>query len=341
MVILGRTPAEKGSKPTKNKSGIKLSQAKTELKGITTKTYSEEQAEMLKKPYKCVTCGKRFTTQTNNFSYSQSPLYDGNNHYLPTCVHCIDNLVEQYTGILGSQNEAIKRVCLHYDIYVSDSLLNSCKKIDANRSRIKNYIKQCNLQQNAGKTYDTYLKETRDGVIESIEQYDQLKEQGEISTTKAALERWEGIGFLADSDYKILEDHYKMLKKQNPNVDNNQEIFIKDLCYIKLLQMKALKDSRSDDFDKFTKSYRETFKQAGLKTIQETDSSNDEVLGVTLSVISQYTPEEYYKDKKLYKDFDGLGEYITRFMFRPLKNLLTGSTDRDKEYHVKGDSDDE
>lgn len=105
--------------------------------------------------------------------------------------------------------------------------------------------------------------------------------------------------------------------------------------------MKALKDSRSDDFDKFTKSYRETFKQAGLKTIQETDSSNDEVLGVTLSVISQYTPEEYYKDKKLYKDFDGLGEYITRFMARPLKNLLTGSTDRDKEYCVKGDADDE
>lgn len=338
---MARKSVEKGSKPTQNKSGIKTKQIETELKGIKTKSYSEEQEEMMKKPYRCVTCGKRYSSQANNFSYSQSPLYDGNNHYLPTCVSCVDNLVGQYTELLGSQNEAIKRVCLHYDIYVSDSLLNSCKKIDANRSRIKNYIRQCNMQQNAGKTYDSYLKETREGVIESLEHYDQLKEQGEINTSKVALERWEGIGFLADSDYKILEDHYKMLKKQNPNVDNNQEIFIKDLCYIKLLQMKALKDSKSDDFDKFTKSYRETFKQAGLKTVQETDSSNDEVLGVTLGVISQYSPEEYYKDKILYKDFDGLGEYVTRFVLRPLKNLLMGTTDRDKEYCVKGDSDEE
>src|SRR5574344_1286256 len=339
--MMARKSVEKGSKPTKNKSGIKTKQIETELKGIKTKSYSEEQEEMMKKPYRCVTCGKRYSSQANNFSYSQSPLYDGNNHYLPTCVSCVDNLIGQYTELLGSQNEAIKRVCLHYYIYVSDSLLNSCKKIDANRSRIKNYIRQCNMQQNAGKTYDSYLKETREGVIESLEHYDQLKEQGEINTSKVALERWEGIGFLADSDYKILEDHYKMLKKQNPNVDNNQEIFIKDLCYIKLLQMKALKDSKSDDFDKFTKSYRETFKQAGLKTVKETDSSNDEVLGFTLGVISQYSPEKYYKDKILYKDFDGLGEYVTRFVLRPLKNLLMGTTDRDKEYCVKGDSDEE
>jgi hypothetical protein len=336
-------PRSAGQNSRKNKSGIKTKQVTTnpELKSIKATTDTEEQSEILKKPYKCVTCGKRYSKQTNNFSYSQSPLYNGNNHFLPTCVSCIDNLVEQYTEILGNQDDAIKRVCLHYDMYVDDKTIDSCKKISVNRSCIKNYIKMCNLQQNNGKTYDTYLKEISDGVIESMEHYDQLKEQGEVTTSKAALERWEGIGFLKDSDYKTLEDHYKMLKKQNPNVDNNQEIFIKDLCYIKLWQMKALKESRSDDFDKFTKLYRDTFKQAGLKTVQEVDTSNDETVGVTLSVISQYTPEEYYANKKLYKDFDGLGEYVTRFMTRPLKNLLKGTTERDKEYCVKGDLDED
>ena len=65
-------------------------------------------------------------------------------------------------------------------------------------------------------------------------------------------------------------------------------------------------------------------------------------MGVTLATIAQYTPEEYYKDKKLYKDFDGLGDYFDRFVKRPLKNLMTGSIERDSEYCVKeksGDAD--
>ena len=51
-------------------------------------------------------------------------------------------------------------------------------------------------------------------------------------------------------------------------------------------------------------------------------------------MISKYTPEEYYKDKTLYKDFDGIGDYFKRFVLRPLRNLQLGTTDRDKEFFV-------
>ncbi len=54
-----------------------------------------------------------------------------------------------------------------------------------------------------------------------------------------------------------------------------------------------------------------------------------------MAAISQYTPEEYYSDKKLYKDFDGLGSYISRFITRPIKNLMLGGNERDDEYCVK------
>ena len=164
-----------------------------------------------------------------------------------------------------------------------------------------------------------------------------MKADGQTGITKVMFERW---GQVSTEDIIALEDHYKMLKKQNPNCDNNQEIFIKDLCYTKLLQLKSFKDGNSGDFEKYTKLYRDTFKQAGLKTVQETDASGEETLGVTLAVISQYTPEEYYKDKKLYKDFDGIGEYFSRFVLRPLKNLVLGTTERDKEYCVKDGEDD-
>ena len=57
-------------------------------------------------------------------------------------------------------------------------------------------------------------------------------------------------------------------------------------------------------------------------------------LGVLYRDIEQFTPAEFYKDKKLYKDFDYLKEYIERFMKRPLKNLLTGSKELDKEFNL-------
>lgn len=326
-----RKPAEKGSKPTKNKSGITTKQVETELKTIKP---IEPVAEDY---YKCCTCGKKYTKQSGNFSYSQSPLYKGNNSFLPICNNCLENLVEQYTELLGSQNEAIKRVCLHWDIYFSESLLNSTKKIDANRSRIKCYVKNCNLQQHAGKTYDTYLKEINEGIIQNVEQIDEMKADGQTGITKAMFERW---GQVSTEDIIALEDHYKMLKKQNPNCDNNQEIFIKDLCYTKLLQLKSFKDGNSGDFEKYTKLYRDTFKQAGLKTVQEDDGSSEKPLGVNASIISQYTPEEFYKGKQLYKDFDGLGEYFERHILRPLINLEYNDNKRDPEYNV-GDNDED
>lgn len=324
-----RKSNEKGGKPTRNKSGITTRQVETELKVIkpiepVTEDY-----------YKCCTCGKKYKRQTGNFSFSQSPLFKGNNSFLPICNNCLDNLVEQYTDLLGSQNEAIKRVCLHWDIYFSDFILNSSKKTDSKNSRIKNYVRHCNLTQHNGKTYDTYLREINDGIIQNIEQIENMKADGQVGITKVMFERW---GQVSSEDIVALEDHYKMLKKQNPNCDNNQEIFIKDLCYTKLLQLKSFKEGNSGDFEKYTKLYRDTFKQAGLKTVQEDDGSGEKPLGVNAALIAQYTPEEFYKDKQLYKDFDGLGEYFERFVLRPLKNLEYNDNKRDFEYTI-GDND--
>ena len=78
-----------------------------------------------------------------------------------------------------------------------------------------------------------------------------------------------------------------------------------------------------------------------LKTIEEKDSSNDEVVGVTLATISQYTPEEFYKDKTLYEDWDSIGEYFDRHVRRPMQNLMTGTDIRDKEYFVPENSEDD
>ena len=163
--------------------------------------------------------------------------------------------------------------------------------------------------------------------------------QDDVNISASAVDRW-GVGF-TEADYKNLDDHYRMLKKNNPNADNNQEIFIKSLCNINMLMVRALTKGDAKEYSSLVEQYSKTFKQAGLRTIEEKDSSNDEVFGVTLATISQYTPEEFYKDKDLYSDWDEIGDYFERHVCRPMENIMTGSDIRDKEFFVPEEDEDE
>lgn len=309
----------KGTFTKLNKSGLKeLKFDEETVKKLREINASDNEIRMLEAPYQCTCCGRRFKKQQGNFMHSESVLHNGNNHYVTVCKSCVDSLLDQYTALLGSQDAAIKRICMKFDIYFSESTCEQSVKKDENTSRISNYISKLNLQQNAGKTYDTYLSEiSEQGGIDSYDDLDNYNDGSKIS--KVMFERWQGN---TPEDIIFLEEHYKMLKRTNPNADNNQEIFIKQLCIIQLMQVKAQKKSDIAAFEKCIKMYRETFKQAGLQTVQEEDTSVQNPLGVNAEIISQYTPEEFYKDKKLYEDYDGLGEYFATHVERPLENLM-------------------
>lgn len=343
---MGRKAIEKGGRPNQNKSGIAVSQYKEPLKSIKAIDCDEDQQEMLAKPFKCVTCGKRYSRQKDNFSYSQSPLYNGNNHFLPTCCSCINNLVEQYTKILGNQNEAIKRVCLHFDIYVNDSMLNSSKKIDTDRSRIKNYIRQCNLSQNAGKTYDTYLTEIKSETIDTIEDFEKHKSESEKndvgSISERTVKRW-GLGY-SEEEYQMLNDHYKMLKDKAGD-DDIKDSLIKDLCEQHILKYRARQEKDIDKYEKISKLYQATLNSADLKpknSSKDVVSNNpDECWGKFINVIENYSPAEFFKDKKIFEDFNAQDEYYRRFINRPTDNLISGKTDMDDEFIIKESDEDD
>lgn len=293
--------------------------------------------------YKCMCCGAGFNgQQKNNFQRTLSPLFQSNDGFLPWCKDCTDKYMILLTAFYsGNEEHAIEHFCQQVDWVYDFEPLKCAREISSDRSRISHYAAKKNLNTGGRKTYFDSLKfAQQQKEYEVITTREQTKDE-DVKVKGSSVDRW-GLGF-NEMDYKNLDDHYFMLKKNNPNADNNQEIFIKSLCNINMLMVRALQDGDSDKYVKLTEQYSKTFTKAGLKTIQEVDNSADECLGVTLATISQFTPEEYYKDRGLYKDFDKIGEYFTRFVKRPLKNLMTGSTDRDHEYYVKdksGDLDD-
>lgn len=335
------------SAPRANKSGINTYSAENKKeKKIVTIDIEEEKKALIEKPYKCVTCGKRFKNQSTNFSYSQSPLYNGNNHYLPTCCHCIEDLVEQYTELLGNQDDAIKRVCLHYDIYVSESLLNSAKKQGLNEGKISNYIRKCNLVQNIGKTYDTYLKETQTNTIDSMEDLKEINAgsntNNEVSISERTVRRW-GLGY-SEIEYQMLNDHYKMLKDKAGD-DDVKDALIKDLCEQHILKYRARQDKDIDRYEKISKLYQQTLNNADLKP-KDTSKSTvgntpDECWGKYIEIVEKYSPAEFFKDKDIFKDYNGIEDYCDRHIKRSTDNLINGTNIRDEEFNVEdGDEND-
>lgn len=298
-----------------------------------------------KHKYKCTSCGKGFTKQQGNFQKTNDVLYQANGGYLPWCKECTDRYVEQVTALFSNNEEhAMRDFCQragwNYDI---SALVASRETYSGHRdrSRISHYAAKKNLNCGGRKTYIDSLKhdylEKQNEIITSKEQV----KSDDVSVTNTAIDRW-GTG-LTEWDYKILEDHYKMLKKNNPNADNNQEIFIKSLCNLNWLQAKILRSDNCDTskYATLVEQYSKTFKQAGLRTVEEKDSSNDETFCMTLGFISDYTPEEFYLDKQLYSDNDKIGEYIDRHILRPMMNLETGDSVRDTEYFVPEMDDEE
>ena len=95
------------------------------------------------KIYYCTSCGKDFPKLYGNFRASQSPFFKGWG-YIPVCLKCLDYFEEQYTERLGSNDEAIKRLALHFDLYLNDSILNASKKVNVGQSRIAQYISSAN-----------------------------------------------------------------------------------------------------------------------------------------------------------------------------------------------------
>lgn len=290
--------------------------------------------------HRCYACGREFKALNPNFFYSNSVFFGANEGYTPICKNCLDKVYKNYIELFsGNEMQAMEMICMQLDWYFSDKLFEATSNATTTSSRVRLYYARLRLDnpETKGKTYVDTIKERANVVIHSVDELDEINANGQQTITKAMFERWGQVG---TEDIIALEDHYRMLKKQNPNCDNNQEIFIKDLCYTKLLQLKAFKNGNSTDFEKYTKLYRDTFKQAGLKTVQDDDGSNNNTLGINAAIISQYTPEEFYKDKELYKDFDGLGEYFERHVLRPLRNIEFNDNQRDPEYSI-GDNDEE
>lgn len=292
----------------------------------------------------CCRCRKEKDLE-KDFYKIYSDLYTTNGR-MPICKECFTWIIEQYVTKYGSKREAMKRVCMAFDVYYNDEIFN---KIEDDESYVGAYWKRLNMTQYRKKTFDSSLDEgiQISGVLydrkarnlrEKVLAQQEAEKKKEASIDPADIKKW-GAGF-AKEDYEELNRHYALLKSANPRADGNQENYIMDCCRIKMHQLKASREGNLDAFQKMTELYTKNYKAGNLKSVGDGAVAEDFTIGVTAETIEKYTPAEYYKGKELYRDFDNIGEYAERHIFRPLKNIIFGTREKDYEFYVKDDEDD-
>ena len=292
----------------------------------------------------CFRCGEQFVKQAQNFPKVRSTFYEQNDGYLHICNKCVNQLLEHYKAVYeGNIKQAIYTLCMNFNIYYSEDILDVASKSPKyDESPFATYISRANMTQ-----YQRWrdFTDTIDqnaiigGVISSKPQ--EVVEASIAQNEKPSAEiigRW-GTGYSND-EYAFMQTLYKSLMQQKRNVTPLQEGTIVDACKYKCQHNRLISqgDGKGEinpaAIKTFSTLYQDGLKVLGLDVSDKNDGVDEGTFGSWVREIEKHCPSEDYKDKKKFRDLDGLGEYVERFIFRPLKNWLTGSKDKDPEYSI-------
>jgi len=269
-------------------------------------------------------CNKEKGTLPIGEFYSASDNVFYKNGRFNICKNCL----KQYVYLNGEINIShFKNILRIYDIPFFKKEWESA--VEDKNETIGVYFKNIFLNHKQQNWLDGDLLDSNDVDIVNDGNYD-----------KELIQRW-GYGF-SNAELEWLEHDYHEWTTHHDCEKLSIQRLVQMIC-IKELEIRNARQSGKPT-DKLEKSLRELMNDTNLtpktmSAVNETDSSK--IYGVWIKDIEQNKPAEFFKDKKIYHDFDGIEDYFNRFILRPMKNLLTGSRDFDKEFMIEDDEKEE
>jgi hypothetical protein len=280
----------------------------------------------------CRRCTK--TKPIKDFYSAVDKLLDTNG-YFSICKECISGL---YVGFYNSQHSldrAVYKTCKAINILYSESAVRATEtqlitqnKLDDDPSVFGIYKTKLVTTQKGtdlGKVgeamaaMDLTFRET------PIPQHSE--DEKDFDGSDGVVEFW-GDGYSTE-EYRFLEKEMADWKRSYSCQNKAEEFFLKQIC-LKSLELETIKKEGGKGGDAVLKSMQDLLKNAALTPAQQNAASSGkgtETWGIFIKNIEETTPAEYYKDKTLFKDIDGIEDYIKRYIVRPIKNYITGSRD--------------
>lgn len=280
----------------------------------------------------CYRCGMAFSRQKGYFPVSHSPMYRGIG-YLPFCNDCIDTLFDEYRQSLGSDREAMRRLCMKLDLYWHDSIFDMVERTAGVNSKVRSYIGKTNIIRYIDKSYDdTVGEEERNGIAAARQEErvqtgylpeDDAQEEN-IDIPEDVILFW-GPGYTPKM-YLELEERKKYWLSRFPvgyNFDIGEEALIRQICNLEI----DINHDRAagKSIDKNVNTLNTLLGSANLKPAQkkseEADAELDNMpfgVGIRKWENTRPIPEP---DPEL-QDVDGIVRYISIWFLGHLCKML-------------------
>ena len=139
-----------------------------------------------------------------------------------------------------SEEEAVRRICMSYDIYYSQSLVDIMKKGSKPNRRMSYYISKTSLTQFANKTYANTLAEEKELAEKEAANNIVADDSDEIGIKETDHKFW-GFGFNAE-DMEFLNNKYQEWTFSHECNTHSQEVIFKQIC---MLELQILKNMQS------------------------------------------------------------------------------------------------
>lgn len=294
-----------------------------------------EMAPERKGSYYCTCCGKEYKYQRNNFSVSYSPLFLGNNGYLPICKNCMDEYYRKLVSFFsGNEEKALERCCQLFDwFYCDEAIAMTQKCLSANKTRVSQYPSKMNIHhiRARGTSYLDTIKERADKKIESVKDLEKSTEENkDIEISDKDIEFF-GSGYTPE-EYVYLRNEYEDWITRYEAKSKAQEELFKNITITQLSIQQAKKKGNSKDVTDGMKTLQDLMGSASLKPNQNNDNSLVEK-NTFGTLIKRWEDEKPIPEpSEEFKDVDNIKKYIEVYFLGHLAKMLKVENSYSKVY---------
>ena len=272
-----------------------------------------KEVDNTQKKYRCCMCGSEYSTQKGNFLTSgNSPLWKGNNGYLPFCKSCCETLMSSMTAFYdGNEEHALRHLCTIFDWYYSHrASAMTLSQVQVGRSRISIYPSKACTRQVATKG-TTFLDTVRDEeavTANTVVSKDEVVDKGaeeEFPITKEMLRAW-GYGFTPDQ-YQYLEEEYADWTAKNVCNTKSQEEIYRNIVLAQL-DIRIARE-RGGKIAEAQKALQDLMNSANILPKQTLDNpfAETQTFGTMLKKLEETTPVG--EPAPEWRDVDGIRRY--------------------------------
>ena len=285
-------------------------------------------------------CRKCRRTLPAGTFYSATDKFIDSNGLMSICSECVDEIYRNILSVTNSIELSIHKVCKMLNVIYLPAAVEAAKRDEETRlsqgkspsrlfgrykSKIGNLLR---TGKSDGIAVDLTYQDD-----ESVQKIEYTVITPDDTPDYDDLRKFWGT----DSREDIVFLEREMAKYRMGYVLDTpaQETLVKELCYL-ILQID--KDRRQDkSVEAKLKSLSSLMNSMGISPNMETASNagKSESLGVRIKELEETSPAEWYQDKSIYKDVDGIESYIEKFITSPIRAFMTGN----KEFDISEDSD--